>query len=71
MLIQTSSFAEPARNHPLLAKLQTHGPLPPADCELLGRMLTDVRSFNPRQDIISEGDRPNFVHLMIEGWSCR
>ena len=71
MLIQTQALDETATGHPLLTKLETHGALPDADRELLRRMLTDVRSFDRRRDIISEGTRPDFVHLMIEGWSCR
>ena len=31
----------------------------------------DVRNFGARRDIIREGERPDHVHLMIEGWSCR
>jgi len=71
MLIQTRAFADGGNNHPLLAKLETHGALPDADRELVSRMLTDVRPFDARQDIIREGEKPDFVHLMVEGWSCR
>ena len=39
--------------------------------ELLLSLCNDVRAFGPRRDIIREGERPDHVHLMIEGWSCR
>lgn len=34
-------------------------------------LCADVRPFAARRDIISEGDRPDYVHIMIEGWACR
>lgn len=45
--------------------------LPLADRELLLSVCDDVRSFGARRDIIREGERPDHVHMMIEGWSCR
>ena len=47
------------------------GGLPSADRELLMSLCDDVRAFPPRRDVIREGERPEHVHLMIEGWSCR
>ena len=31
----------------------------------------DVREFGRREDIIREGDKPESVHLLLEGWACR
>ena len=56
---------------PVLAKLQSAGALPAADRQLLIEVCGDVRRFPPRRDIIREGDKPDHVHLMLEGWSCR
>lgn len=31
----------------------------------------NIRSLRPRADLIHEGDRPQFVHLIISGWAVR
>lgn len=56
---------------PYLAKLQSAGILPAEDVALLSRLESDVRDLPARTAVISEGDRPDHVHLMIEGWACR
>lgn len=56
---------------PFFAKLNSAGEMPEDDRALLEALLGDVRSFAPRRDVIREGDRPDHVHLMLEGWSCR
>ena len=33
--------------------------------------MNNVRYVRPRTDIISEGDRPTHVNLMLRGWACR
>lgn len=58
-------------DHPLIAKLQRFGNLTQDDVELLSGLNEDVRSFSARRDIICEGEKPDHVHLMLEGWSCR
>jgi CRP-like cAMP-binding protein len=30
-----------------------------------------VRVVDAHRDLISEGDRPRYVHLMLDGWACR
>lgn len=58
-----------------LAKLASAGEhpdaLPDADRALLLSLCDDIRPIGARRDIIREGERPDHVHLMIEGWSCR
>jgi CRP-like cAMP-binding protein len=54
-----------------LLKLQSAGRLNDGDRERLSKLCDDIRPFHARRDIIREGDRPDHVHLMIEGWSCR
>lgn len=54
-----------------LTKLQGVGELPPDDRALLDGVLTDIRSIRARRDIIREGDSPDHVHLVMEGWACR
>ena len=31
----------------------------------------NFRYVDPRHDLISEGERPHFVHLVLDGWACR
>ncbi len=71
MLNLQRALVEAIPAHPLLMKLEQHGTLPTADRDLLSRMLTDIRTFEGRRDIIRVGEDPEFVHLMIEGWACR
>jgi CRP-like cAMP-binding protein len=58
-------------DHPLIRKLQSVGNLTPDDLKLLADLTEDVRDFGARRDIIREGEKPDHVHLMLEGWSCR
>ncbi len=55
----------------LFAKLEMGGGLEEADREALGALCADVRAVAANRDIISEGDSPDFVHLMIAGWAAR
>ena len=57
--------------HPLLAKLETFADLRDSDRTLLAALCRDIRSFGPRRNVIREGDRPQQVHLMVEGWAAR
>lgn len=41
------------------------------DHVLLLTLCDDVRSVPARHDIIREGERPEYVNLIIEGWACR
>ncbi|MDO6415161.1 Crp/Fnr family transcriptional regulator [Sphingomonas sp. BIUV-7] len=54
-----------------LAKILSAGDLSPADQSLVLRLLDDVRTVAARRDIIRDGERPDHVHVMIEGWACR
>jgi len=58
-------------DHPLIAKMQRFGSLTQDDVELLTGLTEDVRNFGARRDIIRAGEKPDYVHLMLEGWSCR
>lgn len=58
-------------NNPLIAKLRNFAPLPDDDAAKVERLCADVRSYRARQDLIKEGDRPEVVFLLIEGWACR
>lgn len=56
---------------PLIAKLETHAPLSAEDREALYDLYGDARELGARRSIIREGDRPDHIHLMIEGWGAR
>ncbi|WP_454887097.1 Crp/Fnr family transcriptional regulator [Sphingomonas oryzagri] len=57
--------------HPLLIKLQTLQDFGQEDRTLIESLTHDVRRIPAGSDIISEGARPEYAHVMIEGWSCR
>lgn len=56
---------------PLIAKLETRAPLPREDREALHSLYGDCREIAARRNLIREGDRPDHVLLMIEGWAAR
>ena len=63
---QLESFASP-----LVAKLETRSPLSDEDREALHGLYDDCREIGSRRNLIREGDRPDHVILMIEGWAAR
>lgn len=58
-------------HRPLVARLETVADLRDEDKRQLAELCTDVRVVPARHDIISEGERPEFVHLVTEGWAAR
>jgi CRP-like cAMP-binding protein len=60
-----------AHRNPLMARLESIAALSAADVRLLDSMCTDAREMPARRSIIREGDRPEHVHLMVEGWAAR
>lgn len=59
-------------NNPLIRKLESFTRLSPEDRRVLmaaGQRRT--RRLGAREDIICEGDRPEEVNLIVEGWACR
>jgi CRP-like cAMP-binding protein len=56
---------------PLVAKLETRAPLSEEDRDALNALHADAREIGARRSLIREGDRPDHVHLMVEGWSAR
>jgi CRP-like cAMP-binding protein len=55
----------------LAAKLEIASVLGPDDLEALATLCADIRSIDAHRDIIREGESPDHVHLMIEGWAAR
>lgn len=59
------------RYAPLIAKLATVADLRETDVEKLVALCDDERTVPAKQDILSEGERPDHVHVIIEGWAAR
>ncbi|MDF3063966.1 MAG: cyclic nucleotide-binding protein [Microvirga sp.] len=56
---------------PLVRKLEHGAALSQDDRARLEEAARDVRGVGPRHDLIGEGDRPEEVHLILEGFACR
>lgn len=56
---------------PLALRLEAFTRLSSEDKAAVGRVSKISRVIAPRRDLIREGERPHYVHLMIEGWACR
>lgn len=57
--------------NPLAKKLQHFAPLSAEDVRILDDACADVKSHRAKRDLIKEGDRPEGVFLLVEGWACR
>jgi CRP-like cAMP-binding protein len=57
--------------NPLIRKLENFTVLSDEDRHALEQAAHHVRCYGFREDIIREGDRPESVKLLIEGWACR
>ena len=55
----------------LTRKLEGYEPLSDADRAALGALVPKVRHVAARVDLIHEGDAPESVHLILEGYACR
>jgi CRP-like cAMP-binding protein len=55
----------------LLRKLENFTRLSDKEKQALEQITTDRKRIGPHQDIVSEGDLPEGVHLVLEGFACR
>jgi len=55
----------------LVRKLEHGAALSSADVKALESSVTAVRQIETHEDLIEEGDRPEFVHVVLEGFACR
>lgn len=53
------------------SKLEAFTRLSTDDRAALAQISRNVRMIDARRDLISEGDKPRFVHLVLDGWACR
>ena len=59
------------RANPLICKLEQFTKFSDSEKRLIEDAISDIVDYAPRQDIISQGDRPEHVHLLLEGWAGR
>jgi CRP-like cAMP-binding protein len=52
-------------------KLDAFTKLSADDKAALAEVSRNTRFVDARRDLISEGDKPRYVHLMLDGWACR
>ena len=53
------------------SRLEAFTRLSSDDRAALAQLSRNHRFVDARRDVISEGDRPRHVHLLLEGWACR
>jgi len=67
-----SPFAKALRlTNPLIRKLENVAELSADERAILQKLCERPRSVPANQDILTEGERPDFVHLILEGWAIR
>ncbi|CAN5257723.1 Crp/Fnr family transcriptional regulator [soil metagenome] len=59
------------RGNPWTRKLEQVGDLEDVDRRLLDRLIHEPKLFRAGEDIISVGEVPDLVNVVIEGWVCR
>jgi CRP-like cAMP-binding protein len=57
--------------NPWIRKLENFAPLSDEDKRYLAEIGSQPKRVEADTDIISEGDRPDNVHLIVEGYACR
>lgn len=56
---------------PAASKLEAFTKLSADDKTALAQASRNLRFVDARRDLVSEGDKPRFVHLILDGWACR
>lgn len=56
---------------PLATKLSAFTRLSTEDREVLAQITSNTIRVDARRDLIEHGDRPQHVHLVLEGWAAR
>ena len=63
--------ARPERTSVVASKLEAFTRLSADDKAALARVSRNVRVVEPRRGLVTEGDQPRHVHLVLDGWACR
>lgn len=58
-------------SNPLVRRFRNFTQVSVEDEALLDALLTQPQIKGARRDLIREGDRPNSVYLILQGWACR
>jgi CRP-like cAMP-binding protein len=58
-------------SNPLILRLQHGADLADEDCAVLADITSRTREVGPREDLIREGDKPEHVRLILEGFAFR
>jgi CRP-like cAMP-binding protein len=61
----------PPPDSAVTSKLEAFTRLSPDDKSALAEASRNVRFVDARRDVIAEGDKPRYVHLVLDGWACR
>jgi len=59
------------RYAPLIAKLATVAEIRQEDVDKLIALCDDMRTVPAKQDIMQDGERPDQVHVIVDGWAAR
>lgn len=57
--------------NPLLAKLEAIADLSTSDRHAIEMICTDTRTIGGHKDIVTEGEKPEHIHIMLDGWAAR
>jgi CRP-like cAMP-binding protein len=57
--------------HPVIHKLEAIEPLTNAERDKIAGLIRDVSDVPRKTDIISDGESPDYVHLVLDGWAAR
>lgn len=57
--------------NPLISKLEVVASLSEEDRHVLWELCGDVREVPARRDILSDGERPDHIHIILGGWAAR
>jgi len=57
--------------HPVIRKLEAIEPLTDTERRKIDSLVRDVGDVARKTDIIADGESPNYVHLILEGWAAR
>ena len=61
----------PGPDSAVASKLEAFTKLSADDRAALARITRHIRFVDARRDLVSEGHKPQFVHLVLDGWACR
>jgi CRP-like cAMP-binding protein len=59
------------KTRPLIAKLELFAPLSDEEKAAIEESAGDIIEYAPKQTVIAQGDKPDHVHLLLEGWAGR